>query len=720
VRLSYAALLPTGSHRVFGEETVSLHKLRAVLGFGVAVLVAVSGLVVAGPTPRAEAAIASEFDPGFIISDQRFFDSGSMTEGQIQDFLNSKVSACRAGYVCLKDYRMSTFSRAAVEPGHCAAYAGVANERASSIIYKTAVACGINPQTLLVLLQKETGLVTGTAPTDGTYRKAMGYGCPDTSSCDAAFYGFYNQVYKSAWQFRQYSNYPDRRYKIGSTSVGFHPNAACGASTVNIRNQATANLYNYTPYQPNAAAMANLSGTGDACSSYGNRNFWKFFSDWFGSPTGVTNPIGNVEQISASPGKVRVSGWTLDPDFANAIDVHVYIGAYGFARTADAIRQDVGAAYPAFGSKHGFDLTLDAPTTGNVDVCVFAINVGGGVNSRLGCKTLFVAGGSPIGNVESVTTEPGAILVSGWAFDPDTNASGTVHVYVDGVGTSYNANKSRPDVARVYPGYGELHGFEEKIQASVGSHSVCTYAINTGAGSHVLMGCRTVVVQPPAPVISEQGRSPFGNFEAAETDAGTVTVSGWGLDPDTTASIPVHIYVDGVGTAYKTAVSRADVGRAYPGYGNLHGFSQTIALKPGQHDICVFAINTGPGPHTLLGCRSASIPIPEVVISESGRSPEGNLELVSTVPGGIKVEGWAIDPDSAASTAVHVYVDGVGTSYPADKKRADVGSAYPGYGDQHGFVESVTAAPGVHNVCVYAINTGPGPHTLLRCQDVIV
>ena len=41
-----------------------------------------------------------------------------------------------------------------------------------------------------------------------------------------------------------------------------------------IENRATAALYYYTPFTPNAAALANLGGTGDACLSYGNRNFW--------------------------------------------------------------------------------------------------------------------------------------------------------------------------------------------------------------------------------------------------------------------------------------------------------------------------------------------------------------------------------------------------------------------------------------------------------------
>ncbi|MEB0222373.1 hypothetical protein, partial [Pseudomonas sp. AB12(2023)] len=98
----------------------------------------------------------------------------TMSVGQVQDFLNAQVSSCSSGYVCLKDYTMATYDRAAVEPGHCSAYAGSGSESAASIIFKTAQACGINPQVLLVLLEKETGLITDTSPTDSTYRKAMG------------------------------------------------------------------------------------------------------------------------------------------------------------------------------------------------------------------------------------------------------------------------------------------------------------------------------------------------------------------------------------------------------------------------------------------------------------------------------------------------------------------------------------------------------------------
>jgi hypothetical protein len=224
---------------------------------------------------------ATEFDPGHIVSDDAFYDSAAMSEEEIQAFLESVSCRPDEGVKCLADYTQSTTTQPAVGGAHCAEYRGGIRERASRIIAKAAEACGISPRSLLVLLQKEQSLLT--RPTVSGYERATGYGCPDTADCDAKYFGFFNQVYNAAWQFRQYTEEPDRAYRIGTVQVGYHPDAACGASAVEIRNQATANLYNYTPYQPSAATLADPD-TGDACSAFGNLNFWRIWHRWFGDP----------------------------------------------------------------------------------------------------------------------------------------------------------------------------------------------------------------------------------------------------------------------------------------------------------------------------------------------------------------------------------------------------------------------------------------------------
>jgi len=259
--------------------------LRARLVGILGALVIVAGGIVAVPASPATALSGADFNPGLIISDEVFFNANTMTRDQIQAFLDAKGGTCQSGYTCLADYTQTTFTRAA--DSTCASYTGAANETAASIIFKVAKACGINPQVLLVTLQKEMSLITRTSPTSWSYKIAMGYGCPDTAPCDERFYGFYNQVYLAGRQLVRYGEFPDyyNWFPIGvATNVRYHPKEACGTKRVTIQSRATAALYYYTPYTPNAAALANLTSTGDACSSYGNRNFWRFFNAWFGSP----------------------------------------------------------------------------------------------------------------------------------------------------------------------------------------------------------------------------------------------------------------------------------------------------------------------------------------------------------------------------------------------------------------------------------------------------
>lgn len=257
----------------------------------------------------------NEFRAGNIISDGLFFNGYDMDLGTIQNFLNSKVPVCdtngtqpyggttraaygasrgyAAPYTCLKDYWERTPIKHA-ESGLCTGL-GPGDKTAARIIYEVSISCSVNPKVLITLLQKEQSLVTDDWPWSIQYRSATGYGCPDTAACDSEYYGFFNQVYNAARQFKRYArdahvfNY---RTKINNY-VQYNPNAACGGSTVYIENQATAGLYNYTPYQPNAAALNNLYGTGDGCSAYGNRNFWRMYNDWFGSTQIPISCTGN-------------------------------------------------------------------------------------------------------------------------------------------------------------------------------------------------------------------------------------------------------------------------------------------------------------------------------------------------------------------------------------------------------------------------------------------
>jgi surface antigen len=259
---------------------------------------------------HASALSGTDFKAGRIIDDAIFFKGDDMTADQVQQFLNDKVPTCDtngtqqynatmtraqlgasrgnpAPFTCLKDYQTAVSAKAE-DPGLCKEISG-GTKTAAQIIQQVGASCGINQKVLLALLQREQGLVTDDWPFNSEYTTAMGYGCPDTAQCDSTYYGFFNQVYSAARAFKNYQAHPNL-YKYSANAnntIQYNPNAQCGSGTVFIENQATAGLYNYSPYQPNTAALGNLYGTGDACSFYSNRNFWRVYNEWFGSTLAV-------------------------------------------------------------------------------------------------------------------------------------------------------------------------------------------------------------------------------------------------------------------------------------------------------------------------------------------------------------------------------------------------------------------------------------------------
>jgi hypothetical protein len=270
-----------------------IRSLRRRVWAVVAVLSAVAGLLtvadLATPAAPAQAADASKFDPGMIMSDQVFYNANALTAAQAQSFIVSKGGSCtnNGSVPCLKNLSVSSPTIAANQ--YCAAIAARSGLNAGTVFATVATACGISPSVLITLVEKEQSLVSTSTPTSYMYQKAAGFACPDTAPCDPNFSGFFSQVYAAARQFQIYRANPNSfNYQAGRVNnIHYSPTASCGTEAVYIKNQATAGLYDYTPYVPNKAALANLYGTGDSCSAYGNRNFWRIYSDWFGDPTGT-------------------------------------------------------------------------------------------------------------------------------------------------------------------------------------------------------------------------------------------------------------------------------------------------------------------------------------------------------------------------------------------------------------------------------------------------
>ena len=118
----------------------------------------------------------------------------------------------------------------------------------------------------------------------------------------------------------------------------------------------------------------------------------------------------------------------------------------------------------------------------------------------------------PIGTFDNCVSTPGKIRVTGWAFDPDSpSASIAVHIYVGGPAgsSSYecygvDANKSSPDVNKVY-GISGNHRFDATIPViRDGNQTVYVYAINSTTGNNPVIGTKTLTIikDTEKPVVS--------------------------------------------------------------------------------------------------------------------------------------------------------------------------------------------------------------------------
>jgi hypothetical protein len=303
---------------------IAAHKASRPLVAGLAVIAVIASVLTAHSP--AEAARATDLAPGYIISDAEFLDSNAMTASQVQQFLERQVPRCRPDLssgpddpiTCLKDFRTVTESTTA---GNCTAIKGGRSVSAAELIDLVARACGISQEVLLATLQKEVGLVTMTAPSQWRFDYAMGYACPDTGTggsaqCQAQRKGFFKQIFFAARVYKDYVNNPQNwTHRAGQTNnIAVNvPERGCGTQSVYIENRATAALYNYTPYVPNAASLNAGSGEGDRCSAYGNRNFYLFYTDWFGLPNRPTGAIG--DRFNASGGTSGAAGAPVTPEF---------------------------------------------------------------------------------------------------------------------------------------------------------------------------------------------------------------------------------------------------------------------------------------------------------------------------------------------------------------------------------------------------------------------
>jgi hypothetical protein len=201
-------------------------------------------------------------------------------------------------------------------------------------------------------------------------------------------------------------------------------------------------------------------------------------------------PFGNFEALALAPAGIGISGWVIDPDDVGQVSIQVELdGVFAGVADADALRSDVGSAYPAYGDRHGIRIPVVA-APGSHRVCVRALDDDGGPSRSLGCRTAVIPA-VPFGNVESVVRSGDGFRASGWALDPSVDEPVAVEVVVGPrVVRTIAADGVRTDVGDAYPWFGSGRGISVVVPGVAPGTAMCLRAVTPGLP--VTLGCRTV------------------------------------------------------------------------------------------------------------------------------------------------------------------------------------------------------------------------------------
>lgn len=339
-------------------------------------------------------------------------------------------------------------------------------------------------------------------------------------------------------------------------------------------------------------------GEGWQCVELAQRLYW--VRGWYSS----TFPVSAASQIYD---QASVMGMTRQPNgsITSIVPGDMIIhgnGKYGHVTIVDSVAGGVVHAVQQNASAGRLDYAYsNGRLTGG------AAPIRGVVHSPKNRLTT-----DPVGTLDEVSAvAPGTIHVKGWAGDPQKKAGPlSVRVYVDGTLVStLSAKLSRPDVHALHHAYGSSLGYGATIKLRLrgGTKSVCTTAVNVGAGADVQLGCQSVAV-PDA--------NPFGALDYVGSELNDIVWRGWAADPNLpNGPIRVNIFVNGTFKAYaKTHYSRTDVSAAHPGYGSNLGYSVRSGYGGGNTvRVCVRANNVGAGvnnPTTEIDCKNVYVKPP--------------------------------------------------------------------------------------------------------------
>jgi hypothetical protein len=291
------------------------------------------GIFLAAATVFSAAAPAlADFNPNLLVSDTAFSDTQTFSGAAgIQQFLATKGSVLAntdpTFLQMLREPQINLLKSAIGDPEPNLDHL----RSAAQLIWDASQMTGINPQVILVTLEKEQSLIDGsyssTSREQTALDHAMGFSCPDSTGCSSQFGGFYFQLFGTIdAQGNKYLGAPASLMRSFSTPNGRGPmidinNSTLGSPLVSVSHVGDTIILGNTQGQPYNAPATQSVTLGDSATAAlyrytphvynGNYNFWKFFSTWFKYPN------GSLVQISGSSNIYIVSNgaMSLFPQF---------------------------------------------------------------------------------------------------------------------------------------------------------------------------------------------------------------------------------------------------------------------------------------------------------------------------------------------------------------------------------------------------------------------
>lgn len=412
-------------------------------------------------------------------------------------------------------------------------------------------------------------------------------------------------------------------------------------------------------------------------------------------------PIGCIDTPGLGAtlaGQVNVNGWVLDGDGVAKLEVLVDGAVQGEAAYG-GYRPDVAKAFPAYGNDYsGFSfpgLNLVNLSHGTHTISIRETDTNNNQHI-IAAKTFNLAG--PMGFIDTpgrAQEIKGTVNVNGWFLDG--SGVSKLELLVDGaLKEQVQYGSSRPDVARVFPLYGNTSsGFQATLDTTTLSN-----------GSHVLTVRETAVdgqqsaIQLPVEVYNAptNGMGCLDFPSQGSNVSGIASVSGWFLDANKVSEL--EVLVDGVvqGQAHY-GDSRPDVQRAFPSYNNSYaGFDfklNTALLTNGPHTL-IIRETSGNG---VIATISRNINVTNLPAMGWIDSPSPG----TVISGAYNVSGWLLDGSGVKQ--IDVLVDGIqqGQAVYGDS-RPDVYNVFPRYNNKnagyHYSLDTSTLSSGTHTITI--------------------